>query len=450
MSPQHSPPPRRRFRFRRRLGAGAFGEVYLAELITGAGFSKLVAVKLLKADLVEEQDVLARMRDEARLLGQLRHPAIVQADDLVYLAGRLAVVMEFVPGANLLWLIHPRHNPDPLPPTVLLTIIRRVAEALDAAWSRPSTLTGKPLHVLHRDIKPSNIRVTPDGEVKVLDFGVARAEAMDRDSSTRDQLIGSLTFIAPEVFLHQGPQAASDIYSLGVTFFESLARARFGRCGLSAEQHWQLLNQRLDALQLQLWHPIDDDTKDLLTWMLDFDPKRRPTASQVALRCRSLLQQALGPDPQDWAHETVDRVAAHAAPDMPGDLAGQTLDEQTTHTGRGDATAPPAPAASLSGEEWAPEEVTEVDDPTAPRSRSGVVFLLLGLAGELVWFAAGWQAAFVAGMVVMVAALVAGASAAGQQAVQLRLDGLALQLQLIGAVLVVLVDRHEGAGLLLV
>ena len=110
----------RRFRFRRRVGSGAFGDVYQAELTTGGGFSKVVAVKLLKRDFVDESGIVSRMRDEARMLGHLRHPAIVQADDLISLAGRIAVVMEFIPGANLLWLLQNRFNPDPLPPAVAL------------------------------------------------------------------------------------------------------------------------------------------------------------------------------------------------------------------------------------------------------------------------------------------------------------------------------------------
>ena len=328
------PPPantgRRSFRFRSRIGSGAFGEVYLAEMITSGGFAKVVAVKVLKPEFLEEADIVGRMRDEGRLLGHLRHPAIVQADDLLMLGGRVAIVMEYVPGANLLWLIHPRNNPEPLPPAVLSAIICRVAEALEAAWSRPSTLTGEPLRVLHRDIKPSNIRITPDGEVKVLDFGVARSDALERETSTHNQLIGSLTFLAPEVFLSHPVLPATDIYALGVTFFESIARSRFGRCGLTAEYHQELLQERLGALDLTPWGACAEPVRGLLAEMLAFEPVQRPTAGGVAQFCAQGCRAFGGPDLRDWARTNVERVASAVKQEPRGELVGATLDEDSS------------------------------------------------------------------------------------------------------------------------
>ncbi len=328
------PPPalqgRRSFRFRRKIGSGAFGEVYLAEMITGGGFAKVVAVKVLKPEFLDETDIVSRMRDEARLLGHLRHPAIVQADDLLMLGGRVAIVMEYVPGANLLWLIHPRQNPDPLPPAVLAAIIGRVAEALDAAWSRPSTLTGQPLRVLHRDIKPSNIRITPDGEVKVLDFGVARSDALERETSTHNQLIGSLTFLAPEVFLSQPVLPATDIYALGVTFFESIARSRFGRCGLSPEYHQERLTARLQTLELDAWGPSAEQIRGLLAGMLAFEPLRRPTSASLVHFCAQICRSLPGPELRDWARDNVERLAGQTKQELEGELVGTTLDEESS------------------------------------------------------------------------------------------------------------------------
>ena len=333
MAPPPSGSGRRSFRFRRRIGQGAFGEVYLAELVTGGGFSKVVAVKLLKPEFSDEREIVGRMRDEARLLGHLRHPAIVQADDLVMLGGRVGIVMEYVPGANLLSLIMPRVNPDPVPPAAMAAIIGRVAEALEAAWSRPSTLTGQPLRVLHRDIKPSNIRITPDGEVKVLDFGVARADAMERETTTHNQLVGSLTFLAPEVFLCHPLMPATDVYALGVTLFESLARNRFGRCGLTPEKQAEQVVRRVGEIDLALWGPCGPILRALLSDMLAFEPVRRPTAAHVARTRLQVCRDLPGPDLKTWARETVERVAAAEQIDPNGELVGATLDEDSSQRG---------------------------------------------------------------------------------------------------------------------
>ena len=398
MAPPTPPQGRRSFRFRRKIGSGAFGEVYLAEMVTGGGFAKVVAVKVLKPEFLEEADIVSRMRDEARLLGHLRHPAIVQADDLLILGGRVAIVMEYVPGANLLWLIHPRQNPEPLPPTVLMAIIGRVAEALDAAWSRPSTLTGRPLRVLHRDIKPSNIRITPDGEVKVLDFGVARSDALERETSTHNQLIGSLTFLAPEVFLSHPVLPATDAYALGVTFFESIARSRFGRCGLSPAYHQELLAERLKGLDLQAWGPCTEQVRGLLGGMLAFEPIQRPTSASVARFCAQACRSLPGPELRDWAREHVDRLASAGKQEPDGELVGATLDEESSQGSSLGLTM----HASLH-----PDDVTSVDGgPPRGRRRAwilGALLLvvllvpaLLALGAGVAWYANARQPAAIA------------------------------------------------------
>ena len=302
--------------------------MYLAEMATSGGFSKLVAVKLLRGHFATDTDIVSRLKDEARLLGQLRHPAIVQADDLVELQGRLAIVMEYVPGCNLNWLLSTRNNPEPIPASVALTIIRRIAEAMEAAWSRPSTLSGEPLKVLHRDIKPSNVRITADGELKVLDFGIARAEAMDRETDTQMVRIGSVPYMAPERLLDLPVGPASDVYSLGVTFYEVAARVRYGRAGHTRAEHDTAVETRLCDLRLPDYGTAGAGVRELLARMLAWEPERRPTAGEVADRCRSLARKAPGPTLEEWSPSVVSRVAPLYADADTGELAGRLVTEQ--------------------------------------------------------------------------------------------------------------------------
>jgi serine/threonine-protein kinase len=118
----------RQFHFVRRIGTGGLGEVYLAEMSTASGFAKMVAIKLLRSELSGNEELAERMRDEARLLGMLQHRTIVQAEDLISNSGRVAVVMEVVPGCNWSAVVHPEINKQPIPPRVVLDMVPPKAE----------------------------------------------------------------------------------------------------------------------------------------------------------------------------------------------------------------------------------------------------------------------------------------------------------------------------------
>ena len=320
----------RRFRFLRCIGKGGFGEVYLAEMSTSSGFVKTVAIKVLREDVQEHEQVASRLRDEARLLGMLRHPAIVRADDLITIAGRPAVVMEYVPGVNFSWLINPKRCAARMPPSVALSIIRHVASALHAAYSRPSPVTGEPLKVLHRDIKPGNVRITMDGEVKVLDFGIARSEHQGREADTQNYQLGSLRYMSPELMSGRGASPASDVYALGVVAFEALARKRLGWAGEAEDVHDNQVQTRLEAADLsafpgESWNQI----VGLLESMLAYEASKRPTANHVIEHCRELERTVPGPALEVWAREVLPTVDA---PDDPpdADLSGQTLWEEAS------------------------------------------------------------------------------------------------------------------------
>jgi len=150
----------RSFELQRELGDGAFGTVSLADMLSLGGFRKEVALKLLKPDWDAASDAARRLRDEARLLGRLRHRHIVKVDDLVRLEGRWAVVMEYVPGVDLERLLAwANETAESVPPAAALEITGAMAQALDAAWNGPGD-QGSALRVVHRDIKPSNVRLT--------------------------------------------------------------------------------------------------------------------------------------------------------------------------------------------------------------------------------------------------------------------------------------------------
>ena len=298
----------RQFHFVRRIGTGGFGEVYLAEMSTASGFTKMVAIKLLRGEVSGNENVAERMRDEARLLGMLQHRTIVQAEDLISISGRVAVVMEYVPGCNWTAVIHPEANKTPIPPRVVLDMVHHVSNALDVAFHRPSSVTGKALGVLHRDIKPGNIRLTPDGEFKVLDFGIARGEGIEREAHTTEYQLGSLNYMAPELLIGGQASPATDVYGLGVTFFESIARDRYGWAGESAALHHQKLDSRIAELDFSSFGDVADDVRALLARTMAYDAKQRPLPSELASVTKELEHRASGVDTETYCKQVVSHL----------------------------------------------------------------------------------------------------------------------------------------------
>jgi len=328
----------RRYEIEAPLGKGGFGTVYRARFIGEGGFSKVVALKVLNENMQDLEDVLARLRDEARLLGMLRHRAIVRADRLVRLANRWAVVMEYVEGADLKRVL----ADNIVPAGAAVEIIGEVAGALHSAWKAPGP-DGKPLRLMHRDIKPSNIVLTSNGEIKVLDFGIARADFGAREAKTQAYGMGSLPYMAPER-LDFRDTAAADVYALGVVFFELVTGRAFGRASAVPDRHTKHVDAALRFLVEQ-----GLGSRDLLLFlgsMLAYDSDDRPSAGQLERMCVNLRRRFDDEPLRYWAEQAVPGILKSIAK-LPADtLTGSALVEQTEGTF---ASLRPGPTPTSSG-----------------------------------------------------------------------------------------------------
>ncbi len=282
------------------LGRGGFGSVYRGRLRGSSGFAKTVAIKLLNDEMAQEPDFKARLRDEARLLALLRHRAIVGVEDLVQLHDRWAVVMEFVEGADLEQLL----GEGPIPLRPLCEIVTEVASALKAAHEARDPETGRELRIVHRDIKPANIRLTPSGEVKILDFGVARASFGARESVTRSLALGSMDYMAPERFDGIDSPAA-DIYALGAVAYECVTGGNLGRLSVNPEKHARRIAQVLHPVEGLLGPEVGPRLAAILRSMLAYDRRLRPSAASVVHSFRELFVLLSGPWLHDWAAEVL-------------------------------------------------------------------------------------------------------------------------------------------------
>lgn len=302
------------------LGRGGFGTVYRARMEGAGGFQKDVAIKILR-DENPPADVLARFRDEARILGLVRNPHVVGVDPPVRLGGRWAVVMEFVDGTSCEEVLHS----TVFPPGVALEVCAVVAETLFELWSATDP-DGAPLRILHRDLKPSNIQITPTGHVKLLDFGVARAEFASRETSTVAEIGGTPGYIAPERLEGRDGHEA-DVFSLGVVLHRLVTRQRPPPPVGTGDPMEPKARAALDGL---LADPSVKVVVDFAATLRAPDWRDRPSGDRIAAECRALRAKVPGKGLREWSKGHVPS-APQQSPDA---MVGRTLSETISRVQR--------------------------------------------------------------------------------------------------------------------
>jgi serine/threonine protein kinase len=213
-----------RYRVLRRLALGGMGAVYLARTEGARGFSKPVVIKRILPIWGGDEEIVSLFAREARILSQLQDPGIVSVIDFGQIAdGTLVMVLDYVHGYHLAhWLAYLRASAGQMPVDMALHIVLRVLSALQYAHSFVKS-DGKPLEVIHRDVSPTNILLDMSGNVKLVDFGIARAEGdNDEYKTAAPQLRGKFGYLAPELFTGAPPTPQSDVYASGVVLYELL------------------------------------------------------------------------------------------------------------------------------------------------------------------------------------------------------------------------------------
>jgi Tol biopolymer transport system component len=306
------------------LGSGGMGEVYQA---TDSKLDRTVALKFLPQAFAGDPDRAARFAREAKALASLNHPNIAAIHGLDDGEGERFLVMEFVPGSTLADLIGGR----PLPLDDAIGIARQIAEALEAAHDRG---------VVHRDLKPANVKITPEGQVKVLDFGLAKLAGADAEETRREHLshsptlsaavtragvvLGTAAYMAPEQAKGRAVDRRADLFAFGCVLYEMLA----GRPAFEGESAAEILSCVLqrDPDWTRLPSSVPPAVRRLLRLCLEKDPrKRRQSAGDVRIDLDHALSESMAaaaapPDRRSrvarpaWIAGTVVVVAALAIP----------------------------------------------------------------------------------------------------------------------------------------
>jgi serine/threonine protein kinase len=211
-----------RYILEHKLGAGGMAEVYLATQLGAAGFRRSCVVKRTLSSLSGEPEFLRMFFDEARLAAQLVHPHVVQIFDFGEADGSYYIAMEYIAGADLKTILKSLTAQDRFMPfPVAARLVSQTAQALDYAH-HASAADGTPLNVVHRDVSPHNVLVSGGGQVKLIDFGIARAATASE--KTRSGLVkGKYAYMSPEQIEARPLDGRSDLFSLGLVFYELLA-----------------------------------------------------------------------------------------------------------------------------------------------------------------------------------------------------------------------------------
>ena len=262
------------------VGAGGFATVYLGRNLDT---NEIVAIKVLSEQFTREPRYVERFRREAGLAERLRHPNIVRILDYGVEGSMNYLVMEFVEGLTLDKMIGRRGG---LPIDEVLSYLDQVCAGLQAAYE---------VGVVHRDIKPANLMITPSGTVKIMDFGIARMDAMSGLTQS-GVFMGTPRYISPEMAKGAGADIRSDLYALGLLTYEMLT----GEAPFDADNPWAVLRQQIETDP----KPLHEVRPDVPPWLeaiimraIAKDPARRfqtPAGMRAALKTRTAASAGAG------------------------------------------------------------------------------------------------------------------------------------------------------------
>ena len=204
------------------LSMGGMGEIFLARLEGAQGFEKLCVIKKILPHLAQDKDFVDRFVDEARILVKLSHGNIAQVLDMGLHEGAPYIALEFIDGKDLRRVVARAHERAlTLPLSFILYVATRLLDALAYAHRKKGD-EGKELNLVHRDVSPQNILISYEGEVKVIDFGLAKS-TMSATHTHPSIVLGKFLYMSPEQARHQKADKRSDLYAVGLCLYELIA-----------------------------------------------------------------------------------------------------------------------------------------------------------------------------------------------------------------------------------
>ncbi len=290
-----------RYQLLERQGDGGMATVYRAR---DKMLERDVAIKLLRDDYSDDQDFRERFRQEARAAANLSHPNIVTVHDFGYDVGKLFIVMEFIPGADMKTLIRRRGRVS-----VKDTIHLMTQACAGIGYAHRAGL-------VHCDVKPHNMLVTHDQRLKVTDFGIARALSTIQHDEYSDVVWGSPQYFSPEQATGAAPSPASDVYSLGIILYELLT----GTLPFLAKTPEELARLHMTEYPVPLSEYVPDISpalEQIVTKVLAKEPSRRyRTADQLGRVLETFGMRETDPAPPSLS-VPISQPISEPAPSIP-------------------------------------------------------------------------------------------------------------------------------------
>lgn len=259
-----------RYSLFKKIGTGGMAEVWIGKMTGGREFEKIVAVKLLTQDHIAHPVYQRCLGDEAHILMSLKHPNVVEVLDFNFDAEGPYLVMEYIEGAELREILaHLRQTRQVMPLGVAAFVMAEIANGLVHAHERTNRKTGRPLAIIHRDVSPSNILISGQSESKLTDFGIAKS-AFQSDRTQAGQLKGKFRYMSPEQARGEALDHRSDIFSLGLVFYECL----FGGPTYDDPSDTRIYEMAREG-KTRIPERADDDLKKIFERLLSVDREQR-------------------------------------------------------------------------------------------------------------------------------------------------------------------------------
>ncbi len=340
-----------RYQLLSRIAIGGMGEVWQAtDLVIG----RTVAIKILKDEYLGDPGFLERFRAEARHAALVNHEGIANVYDYGEEEGSAFLVMELVPGEALSTVLERERV---LSTDQVLDIVAQTASALHAAHQAG---------LVHRDIKPGNLLLTPDGRVKITDFGIARIADQVPLTAT-GQVMGTVQYLSPEQASGHPASPSTDIYSLGIVAYEALA----GRRPFTGESQVAIAMAQINEAPPELPVTVAEPVRNLVFSAIAKKPDARPASAQHFARAAQALRRG----------DVAGAVAI--VPGIAGAASALDATRVMPTAGNDDATRVMTAAGAVAGGAGAAAAATAVDE-QPERKRSPWTWPLIALIGLLV------------------------------------------------------------------
>jgi len=371
-----------------RLGRGGMADVYRARREGAAGFERTVVVKKILSSHNEDPQFVDMFINEAKIAARLTHPNIVQVYELGEQDGEFFIVMEYVKGKDLLRLLRTLAQSKPeapaVPPLVAAYIARETARGLGHAHEH-SDESGAVKPIVHRDVSPQNIMLSYDGQVKLVDFGIAKALDTMKEETRTGALKGKFAYMAPEQVGGHSPGPQSDIFAAGVVLHEMLTGRRLFK-GASDYETLQKVQNMTVPPPSTVVPSVSPELDAIVLQALERDRKMRYTRAAHMARDLDVFLQSHRFAVEEMAEYMKIVFPADAREDVPD---GQMTSSYSIQKAVQEPTAPSSPRA-IAGTPSAvrAEQVEKEAQAAAGRKRAlmygGAALLALAVAAIVV------------------------------------------------------------------